>query len=382
MEEREQAPWRRALDRLLTGPKGMTVALLLLFSVLALTVWGANYPSELLQALFDRGYTLLSRLLAFLPEAMRGFFLEGMYRICSRVLAVMLPPMVIFYFLFSLLEDVGYLPRLARLLEKPMGIFGGCGRQGVSLCMGLGCNAVGVMGCSQIGCPRQRLRGILTNAMVPCNGRFPALIALTAVLFPGVQALGVMLFVLLGMLGAVSVSGLMSLFMKKSPEKAQRLPLPPLKKPKLRQLLGRGLGEKAWEVARSTLLVAAPAGGLLWVLTQVGILPAIARALEPVGVLLGMNGTILTAFFLSFPANELFLPSMLLMAGERGLLFSWNTALCTLVFTLFHWPCATTLLTIHRQTGSIKITAAAFFLPTAVGVVLCMLLNGLCHLVG
>ncbi len=377
MERKEQEPWRRALDRLLMGPKGLMVAFFLLFTVLALTVWGANYPSDLLQALFDRIYSLLSFLLQGLPHFLRGFLLDGMYTTAARVLAVMLPPMVIFFFLFSVLEETGYLHRLSRLLERPMACWGGCGRQGVTLCMGLGCNAVGVMGCRQIACPRQRLRGILTNAMVPCNGRFPALIVLALVLLPGMQALGVITFVLLGIFGALAVSGLLSLFMKKSSPKEERTSLPPMKMPGFRQLLGRSLGKKVWEVTRGALLVAAPAGGILWLLTQTGVLPMITRALDPVGAFLGMNGSILTAFFLSFPANELFLPSLLMMTGEEVALFSWNTALCTLIFTLFHWPCSTTLLTVYRETGSIKQTAAAFVLPTAVGCGLCILLHGL-----
>ncbi len=382
MEEMRQEPWRRELDRLLTGPKGLTVACLLLFLVLALTVWGANYPSELLQGLFGWGYRLLSGLLRDWPGYLRGFVLDGMYTTGTYVLAVMLPPMVIFFFLFTMLENIGYLPRLARLLDKPLGCCGGCGRQGVTLCMGLGCNTVGIMGCRQIECPQRRLRGILTNAMVPCNGRFPLLIVLAGVLLPGWEAVGVMAFGFLGIIGAIAVSGLLSLFMKKPVCAESVVPLPPLKRPRMGYILQECLVSKPWELARTSFCVAAPVGGLLWGLTQTGILPRITQALEPLGAAMGLDGTLLTAFIMSFPANELFLPSLLLMTASPEPAFAWNTALCALVFTVFHWPCATTLITIYKETGSKKQTAAAWFLPTAVGVLLCILLNGLFQLLG
>ncbi len=382
--------WRARIDRLLVSRRlGFPLMLVFLFAIIWLTIWGANYPSELLGVLFDRGYSLLKQWLAPLPFWFTGFFIDGVYATAARVLSVMLPPMAIFFPLFTLLEDVGYLPRMAFLLDGGMRRCGGCGKQALTLCMGLGCNAVGVTGCRIIDSPRERLLAILTNAMVPCNGRFPTLLILSSLFFSGVgAALGVAGAVVLGVLGAMAASGVMSRTCCRHAPSVFVMEMPPFRRPRFGQILVRSLIDRTLDISLRALKVAAPAGAVLWIMTNTGALQSIATILDPLGQCLGMNGAILLAFCFSLPANELFIPVVLMAISGAGNLqntgemsqlllagWTWKTAVCTMVFTLFHWPCATTLMTVYRETGSKKQTAAAFALPTAVGMVLCFALN-------
>ena len=383
--------WRLVLDKILVSRRrGIPILLLLLLLILWLTVWGANYPAMALETLFSWGYDGLTAALLTWPWWLRGLLLDGVYATATRVMAVMLPPMAIFFPLFTVLEDVGYLPRMAFLLDGRMRRCGGCGKQALTLCMGLGCNAVGVMGCRIIDSPRQRLLAMLTNAMVPCNGRFPTLILLAGLCCPdGWSALAVAGAVVLGVLGAMACTGVFSRPARRE-DSFFLMELPPLRRPRLGQILVRSLLDRTARVALRALSVAAPAGAVLWVLAQTGWLGTLAGLLDPLGLLLGLNGAILLAFFLSLPANELLIPIFLLITTGAGSLqgasgqleLGWQMAVCAMVLTVFHWPCSTTLLTIHRETGSVKKTAAAFFLPTAVGFLLCMLLNGVFHCIG
>ena len=384
--------WRYVLDRVLVSRRhGIPILLMLLFLIIWITVWGANYPSALLERLFDKGYTILYRWMEGLPGWMTGLLLDGIYTTSGRVIAVMLPPMAIFFPLFTILEDVGYLPRMAFLLDSGMRRCGGCGKQALTLCMGLGCNAVGVMGCRIISSPRERLLAILTNAMVPCNGRFPTLIILGSLFFSGVGApLVVAGCVVLGVLGAMAASGVLSKTALRHEESTFLMEMPPFRRPRILQILVRSLLDRTLFTAGRALVVAAPAGGILWILGNTSILYKASSVLEPVGAALGMNGVILLGFVLALPANELLIPVILMvLTGAESLRtvggdvapvlmaagWTWQTAVCTMIFTLFHWPCSTTLLTIYKETGSKRKTAAAFFLPTAVGVFLCAALN-------
>jgi len=392
LEEMDGQSWRRVLDRFLVSRRhGIGVMLGLLLVIVWLTVWGANYPSQLLERAFDAGYRGLLPLKSYLPAWLGGILLDGVYATSSRVISVMLPPMAIFFPLFTLLEDVGYLPRMAFLLDHSMCRCGGCGKQALTMCMGLGCNAVGVMGCRIIDSPRERLAAILTNAMVPCNGRFPTLIILGSVFFPGVgSAFVVAACVALGMVGAMAASGVLSKTFLKGESSTFVMEMPPFRRPRLGQILVRSLIDRTVKIALRALKVAAPMGALLWILGNTQMMTQCAAFLNPVGRMLGMNGVILLAFILSLPANELLIPVIMMTVTGAGSLvgvadvsgalltgsgITWQMALCTMVFTLYHWPCATTLLTIHRETGSIKKTAAAFILPTAVGMLLCVILR-------
>ena len=388
---RQEEPWRLTLDRILVSRRyGVPILLTLLFLVVFLTVVGANYPSQWLSWLFDRGYELLNTLFQSTPLWLRGLLLGGIYQTCATVLSVMMPPMLIFFPLFTFLEDVGYLPRMAFLLDRPMCRCGGCGKQALTVCMGFGCNAVGVMGCRIIDSPRERLAAILTNAFVPCNGRFPTLILLGSIFFPGVgSALVVAGCIVAGVLVAMGVSGGLSSTVLRHRESTFLMELPPLRRPRLGKILLRSVLDRVLSIALRTLKVAAPVGALLWVLGDLGALQYISDLLQPLGRILGMNGVILLAFFFALPANELLMPVIVMVlsgsgslgdTGSAGMLllqsgWTWQMAVCTMVFTMFHWPCATTLMTIRRETGSHAKTAAAALLPTAVGCILCVLLH-------
>ncbi|MCD7755490.1 MAG: ferrous iron transporter B [Firmicutes bacterium] len=383
--------WQRKLDRLLVSREcGIPILLALLFFLVWLTVWGANAPSALLERLFDLGYGCLSAWMLPLPWWLRGLLLDGVYATATRVICVMLPPMAIFFPLFTILEDVGYLPRMAFLLDGCMRRCGGCGKQALTMCMGLGCNAVGVTGCRIIDSPRERLLAILTNAMVPCNGRFPTLILLAGLFFPGGAAPIAALCVVLGVLGAMAVSGALSRTVLRHAQSSFLMEMPPFRKPRIAQILTRSLLDRTLHISLRALKVAAPAGALLWLISNTQAMSAAVQLLDPVARTLGMNGVILLAFLLSLPANELLIPVILMaltgagslgaVSGDTQVLLleaGWTvkTAVCTMLFTLFHWPCATTLMTIHAETKSLKKTAAAVFLPTAVGIALCLMAN-------
>ncbi|MBR4109350.1 MAG: ferrous iron transporter B [Oscillospiraceae bacterium] len=392
VKQKKTQDYRTRVDRLLVSRRfGVPLMFLLLLLIIWLTVWGANYPSQLLENAFGWGYGILYRLMWDAPWWLRGILLDGIYATATRVIAVMLPPMAIFFPLFTLLEDIGYLPRMAFLLDPCMARCGGCGKQALTLCMGLGCNAVGVMGCRIIASPRERLAAILTNAMVPCNGRFPTLILLGTLFFPEAgAALVVAACVALGAAGAVTASGVLSKTVLRSKSSTFLMEIPPFRRPRLGKILKQALLDRTLLLGGRALRVAAPAGAVLWILSSTGLLSSLADFLEPLGHLMGMNGVLLLAFVLSLPANELVIPIALMVITGAGSLqatgelsgeillsggMTWQMAVCTMVFTLFHWPCATTLMTVYRETGSAKKTAAAFLLPTAVGILLCIMLN-------
>lgn len=386
--------WRYRVDKILVSRTwGVGILLCLLMVLIWLTVWGANVPSKILEQILNRGYDFLHKGLYWMPEFLRDVLLDGAYATSARVLSVMLPPMAIFFPLFSLLEDVGYLPRMAFLLDGGMRRCGGCGKQALTMCMGLGCNAVGIMGCRIIQSPRERLMAILTNAMIPCNGRFPTLILLAGLAFGKWAPLAVGIAVLAGVLGAMMTTGVLSKTALKHTDSHFLMEIPPLRRPRVGQVLMRSLLDRTIRIAGRALSVAAPAGVLLWVLTRLGLLQHIAAFLNPVGVLMGMNGTLLVGFLLSLPANELLVPIVFMASTGAGTLLGLKTAdmltgltvenmVCTMAFTLFHWPCATTIVTIYKETGSYRKTAAAVVLPTAVGVVICVVLHLLFRYLG
>ena len=388
--EKPEENWRLILDRILVSRRhGVPVLAAMLLLIIWLTVWGANYPSQMLELGFRKIYEVLKIWTSEWPGWLSGVLIDGMYLTASRVLSVMLPPMAIFFPLFTILEDIGYLPRMAFLLDSPMCKCGGCGKQALTLCMGLGCNAVGVTGCRIIESPRERLLAILTNAMVPCNGRFPTLILLGSLFFPKTGATFIVAAcILLGLLAAMGTSGLLSRTVLRNETSAFLMEIPPFRCPRFGQILVRSLFDRTLFVAGRALQIAAPAGAILWLLANSPLLGLLIRFLDPPGRYLGMNGVILLGFCLALPANELVIPVILMaLSGEGSLLpvqdpsillmsgWTWKTAVCTMVFTLFHWPCSTTLLTIYKETNSAAKTAAALLLPTAVGCILCLLLN-------
>ncbi len=402
------------LDRLLTGRLvGYPAMILLLAFLLWLTITGANFPSQVLSALLFRGQDLLSGLFlrAGAPDWLHNMLVLGVYRVVAWVVSVMLPPMAIFFPLFTLLEDVGYLPRLAYNLDKPFQCCHACGKQALCMAMGFGCNAAGVTGCRIIDSPRERLLAILTNSFVPCNGRFPTLIALITIFFAGaagsirssvLSALLLTLAILLGIGMTFFVTWLLSVTLLRGVPSAFTLELPPYRKPQVGSILIRSIFDRTLFVLGRAAAVAVPAGFLIWIMANASfggqsLLALSAGWLDPFARLLGLDGVILIAFLLGFPANEIVMPIILMaylaqgtlaetenLASMKLLLLShgWTiqTAVSTILFSLFHWPCSTTLLTIHKETKSLRYTLLAALLPTAVGVLLCMLFTGICRL--
>ena len=396
----------RQLDRILTGKvTGTAVMLLLLGLTFWLTIVGANRISTWLQALFDLGEGWLSSNLQGLPGWLYGLLVPGAYRTTAWVVSVMLPPMAVFFPLFTLLEDIGYLPRIAFNLDKPFCRCRACGKQALTMCMGFGCNAAGVMGCRIIDSPRERLLAILTNSLVPCNGRFPLLITLTTLFLAGnatwLQAGAMTLLILLAVGVTLGATALLSATVLRGQPSSFALELPPYRKPQVGKILIRSVLDRTLFVLGRAVAVAAPAGVLLWVLANTAwgggtLLSALASLLDPIGTFLGLDGVLLLAFLLGLPANEIVLPIALMAylsqgslqdAGELShlkevlLANGWNLrkALCMIAFTLFHWPCSTTLLTVFKETRSRRWTALAILLPTVIGVALC---RGLTLLLG
>lgn len=396
----------RSLDRLFTGKlTAFPIMFLLLTFVFWLTLQGANYPSEALWTLLSGLGALIGKGLFALGLSARAvsFVTDGLWGVSARIVSVMLPPMAIFFPLFTLLEDFGYLPRVAFNLDRCFKKCGGCGKQALCMCMGLGCNAVGISGCRIIDSRRERLTAIFTNAFIPCNGRFPMLITLIAVfLVPSSKGAGIlgafaMSMVLVLSVGATFVvSKILSKTLLKGTPSSFTLELPPFRPPKIIKTVTRSIFDRTLKVLGRAAVVAAPAGAVIWIfsnLTVAGapLLSYITEFLDPFGKLLGFDGTLLASFLLALPANELVLPIALMaylssgtMQAEIGtgcaeILISngWTvrTAVSAIIFTLFHFPCSTTLLTVKKETGSIKCMLFAAILPTAVGIILCTAVN-------
>lgn len=402
----EYPPWGR-LDRLLTGRfTGGAVMLLMLLCLFWLTVKGANYPSALLSRLLFSLEAPMSRGLAALgaPEWLNGLLCQGAWRTLAWVVAVMLPPMAIFFPLFSLLEELGYLPRAAFNLDRPFAACGSCGKQALCMCMGLGCNAAGVVGCRIIETRRERLLAVLTNSFTPCNGRFPTLIALTGIFFAsgGLGQAAVMTGLILFSAGVtLVVTKLLSVTLLRGEPSPFVLELPSWRPPRVSQVLLRSLLDRTLSVLGRAAAVAAPAGALLWCLANIQLgegsfLTHMAAALEPLGCFLGLDGAILLGFILGLPANEIVLPVIIMIYTAGGSLAEigdtaalgallaqkgWTavTAGCVMLFSLLHWPCSTTLLTIKKETGSLGWTVLGAVLPTAVGIVICALVGMICR---
>lgn len=395
----------RKIDRILTGRAvGYPVMLLLLVFIFWLTISGANLPSAWLSAGFTYLESGLSALLVFLhaPLWLQNLLVLGVFRVLSSVVSVMLPPMAIFFPLFTLLEDSGYLPRIAYNLDRPFKRCSACGKQALTMCMGFGCNAAGVVGCRIIDSPRERLIAVLTNNFVPCNGRFPAMISLICIFFVGISgsfaasigsALILTVVILLGIGMTFFASWLLSKTVLRGVPSSFALELPPYRCPQIGKVIVRSVFDRTLYVLGRAAAVAAPAGAVLWVLANVtvgggSLLAHCATFLDPLGRLLGMDGVILTAFILGFPANEIVIPIAVMaytmggtladvdsLSAMREILLAngWTplTAICTILFSLMHWPCSTTVMTIKKETGSIKWTLAAVVLPTLCGAAVC-----------
>ncbi|MBS4020947.1 MAG: ferrous iron transporter B [Dethiobacter sp.] len=401
----ERTDWDRKIDNIITSRFfGYPLMLALLGAVFWVTISGANVPSEMLANLLFGIEDWLSSLFigAGAPGWLHGVVVLGTYRGLAWVVSVMLPPMAIFFPIFTLLEDLGYLPRVAFNLDHAFKRVGAHGKQALTMSMGFGCNAAGVIAARIIDSPRERLIAILTNNFVPCNGRFPALIAISIIFVAGgvFSAYGtlaasamVVAMILVGISVTLAVSWLLSKTLLKGEPSSFTLELPPYRKPQIIPVIVRSLFDRTAFVLARAVAVAAPAGALTWIFANIyigdlSIIGHVAGWLEPFGRAIGLDGIIILAFILGLPANEIVVPIMImgyLSAGSmlefdsllafRELLLSQNwtllTALNFMLFSLLHFPCGTTLLTIHKETGSLKWTVLAAVIPTIIAILVC-----------
>jgi len=404
----------RKIDKILISKyTGIPIMIALLCVVLWLTITGSNYPS---QWLADGLFWVQDRLTDFFlwlgsPDWVHGILVLGIYRVLAWVVSVMLPPMAIFFPLFTLLEDFGYLPRVAFNLDHQYKKAKACGKQALTMCMGFGCNSVGVIGCRIIDSPRERLIAIITNNFVPCNGRFPTLIAIISMFFVGtlggayeslLSTLMLAGVIILGILLTFAVSRFLSETLLKGEPSSFTLELPPYRTPQIGKVIVRSIFDRTLLVLGRAVTVAAPAGLIIWILANItvgdmSLLNHCSAFLDPFARLLGMDGVILLAFILGFPANEIVVPIMIMSylsggsimelnsLGELKTLlvsngWTWATAVSTLLFCLIHWPCSTTCLTIKKETGSLKWTALSVFIPTAIGITVCFLFTSAVHI--
>ena len=401
----------RKIDKILTSKTfGIPIMILFLGIIFWITVSGANYPSEMLSNFFTGVENKLLELCASwdVPKWVSGVFITGMFRTASWVISVMLPPMAIFFPLFVLLEDLGYLPRIAFNLDNVFRKAETTGKQALTMCMGFGCNAAGVVGCRIINSTREKIIAMLTNCFVPCNGRFPILITISSIFIGSlvatqysalVSTIAVLAIIILGIIMTLLISKLLSKTILKGERTSFVLELPPYRKPQIIKVITRSIFDKTLFVLGRAIAVAAPAGIVIWLMSNITIadinlLTYVANFLNPFAKLMGLDGYILTAFILGLPANEIVLPLILMSYLSNGELLNieninqigeilrqngWTilTAINVMIFSLLHFPCSTTLITIKKETGSIKWAILAFIIPTLCGISLCMLTNAL-----
>lgn len=403
----------RAIDRVVTSRIwGFPIMLALFAGVFWLTISGANAPSAALSAVFlDTGLPLLRDGAAAigLPWWLSGLFIDGVYLASAWVVSVMLPPMAIFFPLFTLLEDFGYLPRVAFNLDNAFRRAGAHGKQSLTMMMGFGCNAAGVVATRVIDSPRERLIAMLTNNFALCNGRWPTQILIAGIFIGAamppylagiVSAAAVVGVALLGVLLSFAVSWGLSRTVLKGEVSTFSLELPPYRPPQILRTIYTSVIDRTLIVLWRAVVFAAPAGAVIWLFSNVAIGGTSIAAhligiLDPVGVLLGLNGVILVAYLVAIPANEIVIPTVLMLTAlttsisgvgdGAGVMFEleslgdtyrvlqaggWTllTGVSVMIFSLIHNPCSTTLYTIYKETGSVRWTAAAALIPLGMGV--------------
>ena len=378
------------IDRLVTSPiVGLPIMVILLGLVIWLTVTGANVPSQMLaNLLFSLGDWARALFETWnVPWWITGFIWDGVYLALAWVIAVMLPPMAIFFPAFTILEDLGYLPRVAFNLDWLFKKAGAHGKQSLTMAMGFGCNAAGIVATRVIDSPRERLIAILTNNFVPCNGRFPTLIMLATVFVASrfspaltsfIAAGTVVGIVLIGIGFTFLMSWILSKTVLKGEASAFTLELPPYRRPNVTRILYTSLIDRTIFVLWRAMQTAAPAGAIIWILANISfgdgtIATAIVDWLNPFGLLLGLDGVIMLAYIIAIPANEIVVPTMMMLYVGAGMMIDgpgttsgiyellvinngWTllTAINLMLFSLLHNPCATTIITIYKETKSYK----------------------------
>lgn len=410
----EYTDFQRKIDKILVSKStGIPIMIMTLLVVLWITITLANYPSEMLANMFAHGEIYIRDFFSGLnlPSWISGILIDGIYVTLAWVISVMLPPMAIFFPMFTLLEDLGYLPRIAFNLDKCFKKCCACGKQALTMCMGLGCNAAGIIGCRIINSPRERIIAILTNAFMPCNGRFPMLISIAAIFIGGISvgikesfisAITVTVVIILGVLMTLLVSKILSKTILKGMPSNFILELPPYRKPQVGKVIVRSIFDRTLYVLGRAIVIAAPAGAVIWIFSNImigdsSILTICADYLSPLANAIGVDGYILMAFILGLPANEIVMPIIIMsylrattmleldnLYELKELLVAngWTilTAINVMILCLMHYPCGTTLWTIKQETKSFKWTALSFLIPTVAGIVICFITTQLWRL--
>ena len=412
-ENKDYTKRDRKIDKLLTNKiTGIPIMIISLMFIFYLTIVFSNYPSTLLYNILfnleDKIYNFFN-ILSF-PNLFTEITVHGAYRVTAFVISVMLPPMIIFFPLFSLLEDSGVLPRIAFNLDKGFKKCNACGKQALTMCMSFGCNAVGITGTRIIDSKRERLIAILTNNFIPCNGRFPTIISIITMFFivsnnkynALINSLILTIFILIGILITFITSKILSKTLLKGMPSSFTLELPPYRRPQFFKVIFRSIRDKALKVLLRAIIVSIPAGIIIWIFTNVNIdntsiLNHFTNILDPFGKLIGLDGTIISSFILGIPANEIVIPIALMSYLNTNLISNFDninalktifidngwtikTAICTILFSIMHFPCATTLLTIKKETKSIWWTFLSFIIPTITGIIICFIISNLLNL--
>ncbi|MFQ8661870.1 MAG: ferrous iron transport protein B [Clostridia bacterium] len=408
-EDKDYSERDRKIDKILTSKKyGIPIMMLFLGLIFWLTIVGANYPSQFLFDIFSKFQEKLINFATYIncPSWLSDMLILGVYQTLTWVVSVMLPPMAIFFPLFTILEDLGYLPRIAFNMDGFFKKACCSGKQMITMCMGFGCNACGVTGCRIINSPRERLIAIITNNLVPCNGRFPFLITIATIFIAGtiegigasiISTISVMLVIVLGIFLTLIISKVLSKTILKGMPSSFILEMPPYRKPQFCKIFVRSIFDRTLFILGRAVAVAMPAGLVIWLFANIGIngssiLDLIVNFLDPFARLMGLDGYILTGFILGIPANEIVLPIILMCYLQGKALINiedtfaigeilrqngWNilTAINVMIFTILHFPCATTLLTIKKETGKMRWVVLSFLIPTVFGIIICMLTN-------
>lgn len=408
-EDKDYSERDRKIDKILTSKKyGIPIMMLFLGLIFWLTIVGANYPSQFLFDIFSKFQEKLINFATYIncPSWLSDMLILGVYQTLTWVVSVMLPPMAIFFPLFTILEDLGYLPRIAFNMDGFFKKACCSGKQMITMCMGFGCNACGVTGCRIINSPRERLIAIITNNLVPCNGRFPFLITIATIFIAGtiegigasiISTISVMLVIVLGIFLTLIISKVLSKTILKGMPSSFILEMPPYRKPQFCKIFVRSIFDRTLFILGRAVAVAMPAGLVIWLFANIGIngssiLDLIVNFLDPFARLMGLDGYILTGFILGIPANEIVLPIILMCYLQGKALINiedtfaigeilrqngWTilTAINVMIFTILHFPCATTLLTIKKETGKMRWVVLSFLIPTVCGIIICMLTN-------
>lgn len=405
------------IDKIITSKVwGFPLMFIILAVVLWLTIIGANYPSSMLASLLlDNVHPALKELATAIsmPWWLDGFLIDGVYLAVAWVIAVMLPPMAIFFPLFTLLEDFGYLPRVAFNLDYLFKKSGAHGKQALTMSMGFGCNAAGVVATRIIDSPRERLIAIITNNFSLCNGRWPTQILIATIFIGAVVPKSLSGLASVGAVIGIAILGMFFMFMSswalsktvlKGEVSTFNLELPPYRPPRFWKTIYTSLIDRTLIVLWRAIVFAAPAGAVIWLISNImisdqSIASWMITSLDGFGFLLGLNGVILVAYIVAIPANEIVIPTILMLTvlvtgiagGEgAGVMFELDSANATgdilraggwtlltavnlMLFSLLHNPCSTTIYTIYKETKSIKWTSVATLMPVALGFVVTFL---------